>query len=220
VLTLDDDIVPVHDLVQKHAAAHGDPNVWAVVGQVLQPGQVPEDHIVGPPDEGLLTHLEFRFNSTRRCLVRNGMSGNMSIRRDRAIQIGGFDENFCYTVAYRFETEFGRRIWKRGGKILFEPEASIRHLRVVRGGTRTGADHLRSHQPDHSIGDYYFALQHGLNMESIRYISHRFLRSVCTRFHLRHPWWIPPKLLGELRGLIGAVRLVRQGPKLLQIKDS
>jgi GT2 family glycosyltransferase len=144
------------------------------------------------------------------------MSGNLSVRREAALKIGGFDENFSLTVAFRYETDFARRIWEQGGKIWFEPAASLRHLRASRGGTRTAAqDHLRSHRPDHSIGDYYFALRHGNRRESAAYIAKRFVRSVTTRFHLRHPWWIPPRLVGEFRGFLGARRLARQKPRLL-----
>jgi GT2 family glycosyltransferase len=216
VLFLDDDIVPKPDLVERHATAHGDPEIWAVVGQILQPGEEPAECPPSPGNGQLRTDLDFPFRSSCRGWIRNCMSGNLCVRRDAALRIGGFDENFCLTVAYRFDTDFGRRIWKNGGKILFEPSASLRHLRAIRGGTRTGLDHLRSYKPDHSIGDYYFALLHGTRHEAFAYSTHRLFRSVTTRFHLRHPWWIPPKLVGEIRGLLGAMRLARQGPKLLE----
>jgi len=215
VLFVDDDIVPRPDLVERHAKAHRTDDVWAVVGQILQPGEDPVDCVPDPVNGHFRNHLDFRFSCARECWVRNCMSGNLSVRREEALEIGGFDENFCLTVAYRFDSEFGRRIWKRGGKVRFDPSASLRHLRASRGGTRTGPDHLRSHRPDHSIGDYYFALLHGVNRESLGYIASRLFRSVATRFHLRHPWWIAPKLLGECRGLVGAVRLAAGGQKLL-----
>jgi hypothetical protein len=42
------------------------------------------------------------------------------------------------------------------------------------------------------------------------------IREVCTRFHLRHPWWIPVKLTGELRALVWASRLCRRGQRLIR----
>jgi GT2 family glycosyltransferase len=215
VLFLDDDIVPAGDLVERHALAHGDTDVWAVVGQILQPGQEPVEYVPAAPDGRLRTHLDFRFNSSRRCRIENCMSGNVSVRREKALAVGGFDENFRYTVAYRFDTEFGRRICRHGGKILFEPTATLRHLRASRGGTRSASNHLTSAKPDHSIGDYYFAILYGRRMEVFSYAAQRLVRSVATRFHLRHPWWIPPKLIGELRGLIGAVGLAKHGQRLI-----
>ncbi len=60
--------------------------------------------------------LDFRFNSSHPCYVRNCMSGNLSVRREEALTIGGFDENFNLTVAFRYETDFARRIWEQGAR--------------------------------------------------------------------------------------------------------
>lgn len=218
VLFLDDDVVPGPELVAAHARCYADESVWAVVGQVLQPGEEAQDVAPRGPRTGLRADLDFPFHSVRRCEVRSAMAGNLSVRRERALEIGGFDENFV-RVAYRFETEFCRRIWRAGGKALFEPSAGIRHLRAERGGTRTHGDHLRSPRPDHSVGDYYFALRQGVTAETLLYVARRLARSVATRFHLRHPWWIPPKLVGELRGLGLAMRLAARGQKLLHVEN-
>ena len=143
------------------------------------------------------------------------MAGNLSVRRDRAIEIGGFDENFI-GVAYRFETEFCRRIWQNGGKVLYEPAASIRHLRAESGGTRSYGNHLTSASPMHGVGDYYFALKHGVNSETVQYILKRSFKEIYTRFHLKHPWWIPVKLFGEMSALLLAIKLHKKGPKLIE----
>lgn len=215
VLFLDDDVVLAHDLVEQHALAHHSSEIWAVVGQILQPGEQPVDYLPSPLDGRLKCHLGFRFNSSRRCWIQNCMSGNLSVRRQQVLAIGGVDENFELTVAYRFDTDFARRVWNAGGRILFEPRASIRHLRASSGGTRTFIDHRRSHRPDHSVGDYYFALRHGGPWERWAYSGRRLVRSVLTKYHLRRPWWIVPKLIGELRGLGMAMRLAWRGPKLI-----
>ncbi len=214
VLFLDDDIIPDPGLIAGHRSAYGAPDVWAVVGQVLQPQEqvirAPVQRERGPLRRDLL----FPFNSDLPCFVHNCIGCNLSVRRDRILSIGGFDENFV-DVAYRYETEFARRVWQRGGQVLFEPAASIRHLRASRGGTRSYGNHLQSMRPAHSVGDYYFALSQGLSADSAIYCLHRLARSTTTRYHLSHPWWIVPKLLGELWGLLYAVRLAMAGPKLL-----
>jgi GT2 family glycosyltransferase len=158
--------------------------------------------------------LAFPFNSDSPTLVYACMGGNLSVRRDRVLSMGGFDENFV-GAAYRFEAEFGRRVWRSGGRILFDPAASIRHLQAERGGTRSYGSHLRSMRPAHSVGDYYFALSQGLSVASAIYCLKRLTRSTMTRYHLYHPWWIVPKMIGELSGLTYAVRLVAAGPRLL-----
>ena len=215
VLFLDDDIVPIEGFVAAHAAAHDDANVWVVAGQVIQPWQEPVDLPRPPPSDGLRVDLDFPFHSMRSAQLLNVMAGNMSVIRDRALGVGGFDENFQGT-AYRFETEFARRVHRAGGTIMFEPSASIRHLRVTRGGTRVHGNHLTSASPTHGVGDYYFALLHGFRADVLIYIVRRLRRELCTKFHLRHPWYIPVKFLGEVRALCWAWKLRRAGPTLIQ----
>lgn len=213
VLFLDDDIIPSENLVAAHAAAY-EPGIWAVVGQVLQPGEAP---IHDERHRGVLPDLEFRFNHDEPCLVENVMAGNLSVRRDEALSIGGFDENFI-GAAYRFETDFARRIIAAGGSIRFEPQASIDHLHLATGGIRSHGDHRRTASPSHSAGDYYFALRH---IESFwPYAARRFAANVFTRYHLSHPWYLPAKIAAEVRGLLLARRLVRgipaTGPELFR----
>lgn len=216
VLFLDDDIIPAARLIQAHCECYSDNRVWTVVGQVLQPGQseITTDGSETHRRNGLRADLSFPFNSSQRALVRNCMAGNLSVRREQAIGAGGFDENF-QGIAHRFETEFARRIVRCGGTVLFEPAASIRHLQASAGGTRCYSDRLRSPKPDHSVGDYYFALREGQGLERWSYVLGRFFRSVRTRYHLTHPWYIPAKWVGELRGLLWAAQLHRRGPRLL-----
>jgi GT2 family glycosyltransferase len=212
VLFLDDDIIPGERLVAAHAACYDDAGVWAVSGQVLQPGQEPASETAFPRGMGLTADLEFPFNSTKLAFVENCMAGNLSVRRERSLEVGGFDENFV-GAAYRFETEFCRRLRRGGGRIRFEPTASVRHLRAASGGVRVYGDHRASASPVHGVGDYYFALRHGRRSEAVPYVLRRPFREVCSRFHLSHPWWIPVKLVGELRAIFWALRLARRGPK-------
>lgn len=220
VLFLDDDIIPHADLIAEHLRAHTQSGVVGVVGQVLQPGE-DSAAIEHPPNnyKSKLSHdMRFCFRSTIPGDVTNVMAGNLSVKRDVALSIGGFDENFV-GVAYRFETEFARRL-SRVGTIRYQPTASIRHLAAGRGGTRSFGKHLTSTRPEHSVGDYYFALREGQKLEALRYCARRLVTSAATRFHLKHPWYIPPKLLGEVRGLRWAILLYRRGPKLIQSRES
>ena len=206
VLFIDDDVEPSLQLVRAHEAAHADPAVWAVVGQILQPGESPA-HVEQPDDD-----LEFRFYADEPRNVTNVMAGNLSVKRERAVAIGGFDENFVL-AAHRFETDFALRMVAAGGAIRFEPRASLRHLKLSSGGLRSWGDHRRSPSPAHSAGDYYFALHH---RPFWRYAARRLVKNVATRYHLARPWWIPAKLIGEARGMLLARRLARRGRKLIR----
>ncbi len=209
VLFLDDDILPRGELVARHASAHADDeSLWATVGQVIQPWQQPEDLQAPRAMTGLRRDEDFPFHSTRDMEVENVMAGNLCVNRERALSIGGFDENFT-GAAFRFETEFARRIIDAGGKIRFLGDAGIDHLRAERGGTRRHGSHLTSADPAHGVGDHYYALLHADSSAEARcYCTRRIFREVRTKFHLTHPWWIPVKLVGEVRAHLAARRLV------------
>lgn len=204
VLFLDDDIIPAPNLVAAHAEVLREPGVWAVVGQVLQPGEEPEHFDDEVLRRGAVRDLEFRFTHDTPCDVQNVMAGNLSVDRERILSIGGFDERYS-AVAYRFETDLALRIVAAGGRIRYEPAASIRHLKAPGGGVRTWGDHRSSVSPAHSMGDYYFARRHVPRFWA--YVARRLRRNVLTRWHLRHPWWVPAKVIGEVRGLLAALRM-------------
>ncbi|MCP5155210.1 MAG: glycosyltransferase family 2 protein [Ectothiorhodospiraceae bacterium] len=219
VLFVDDDALPRGDLVAAHAAAHAEPGVVAVVGQVLEPGQRPIARRHRPRGRharpGPWRDLDFRFDSSLPCEVWTAIACNLSVRRAAALAVGGFDGRFV-GAAYRFETELARRLRRAGGVVRFEPSASVLHLRAPAGGTRTRLDHRRDPSPHHAVGDYYFGLLESRSRtEWLLWAAARMARAVRTRAHLAHPWWIPPKLVGEVRGLALALRLHRRGPRLL-----
>lgn len=216
VVFLDDDIRIDAGFLAAHVLAYQRTGADAVVGQVLQPGELPLPGKVESRRTGVLADLDFPFRSAEPAWVENGMSGNLLVRRALAVQVGGFDERFTPPVSYRFDTDFCKRIVAAGGHIAFAPDARIDHLRAPRGGTRSRGSHMTSASPIHGVGDYYFALKQGLTGEMLRYMARRPIREVATRFHLRHPWWIPVKLMGEMRALFGALRLWRQGPLYLR----
>jgi len=208
ILFLDDDIVPGSGLLKAHNAAHSQhTEAWAVVGQILQPGERPVP---------MKDSERFRFNSTAKGWIDRAMAGNLSVKKTRFLEAGGFDENFA-GAAYMFETEFAERLIDQGGKVLFYPLASIDHLQAKRGGTRGHGHHLTTSQPSHSAGaHYYYSLRH--NAAKARLLSLcRAARSVRTRYHLTHPWHILTTLTAEARGFQMAVDLHRAGQKLIQL---
>ena len=218
VLFVDDDIVPLPGLVQGHIECHGRyPEAWAVVGQILQPGQAPADLPQRPHPSPFWRDLDFPFNRTRGAWVENAMAGNLSVKRERLLAIGGFNASFPPPVASRFESELAKRLVAAGGRIRFEPGAALHHLAAGSGGTRSAGGHLASASPHHGVGDAYFALRCARGWDRVWYLLRKPFREVRTRFHLRHPWLIPVKFFGELRALVLAWRISRRPPQLLPI---
>jgi len=76
----------------------------------------------------------FPMNYAYRCRTANLPSGNFSIRREWAILVGGFDENYTKTCGE--DAEFSWRFYKAGGNAIYDPEATLVHLAAPRGGNR------------------------------------------------------------------------------------
>jgi len=204
VLFLDDDIIPSENLITAHASAHGAEGVGVVAGKVIQPWDT------GTQPAG----KKFGFASDTKQFIHEFMGGNFSVKRSLAIGLGGFDENFVH-VAYRFEAEFSERLLTGGYKILFEPGAIIRHLKVSAGGTRSYGNFLTTIKPSHAVGEYYYLLRSRYTRyKAFRLIWHP-LRAVRTRHHLRHPWQIPMTLIAELQAFFWALFFTIRGPRLL-----
>lgn len=216
VLFLDDDIKVGTEFLSHHLNHLNSGEHQAHVGQVVQPWQQANQDIKhNTSSEGLYQDLEFSFNSREQSKLLNCMAGNLCVKRTAAIAAGGFDENFK-GVAYRFETEFAKRFCKyHQTQIAYFPAARLNHLHVKSGGTRSHADVLRSTSPVHSMGDYYFALLHGEGAERITYIARRFIRSLCAKFYLRNPWYLPARIIAEVRGFFAALNCMRKGPALM-----
>jgi glycosyltransferase involved in cell wall biosynthesis len=203
VLFLDDDIRVEPELVRAHAEAHRDLRERCIVaGRVIQPWEESLDPVAF---DG------FRFCGICAQWISEFMGGNFSVPVTAIRKLGGFDENFV-RVAYRFEAEFANRWLASGGRIRFEPAACIHHLKAP-GGTRLYGDHLRTASPAHSVGHYYYTLRTRPD-GWIKTLLLSPLRAVATRFHLRHPWWIPPVLAGNLSGLVWAAWMTVRGPRL------
>ncbi len=213
VLFLDDDIEVTSDLVREHLKEYENETVHAVAGRVVQSWERPLKPDASSNPSGLEEDPDaFLFNCGRRQWVCRFMGGNVSMRRDHALAVGGFDENFV-RVAYRFEAEFADRFVAAGHRIVFQPKASIRHLQARAGGTRSYGEHLTTIRPGHAVGRYYYLLATGNIPGRARKFFLSPLLAFTTRFHLTHPWWIPVTLVAELGGLCWALKLWLSGPK-------
>jgi GT2 family glycosyltransferase len=202
VLFLDDDIRPEPGLLPAHMKAQETYPGGLVAGRVIQPWHEHRD-LSNESAEGFAGPLP--------ASVPDFIGCNFSVRRELALALGGFDENFV-RVAYRYEAEFASRYRDRGRReIRYVPGACIHHLKAAGGGTRSFGDHLATWSPAHSVGDYYFGLRTG----TVSVFAVRPFRAVMTRYHLRRPWRIPATLIAEICGMAWACWLFAQGPKRL-----
>ena len=213
VLFLDDDVELTSELVREHAKGHDDPDVACVAGRVTQLWEL-------RPDEKQLAWLNdesgdpdaFQFNSERRRQIGRFIGANFSVKKQLALKIGGFDENFV-KVAYRYEAEFSERLLEAGYVIQFQPSASLVHLKVCTGGTRSFGHHLKTVKPAHSVGRYYYLITAKRLPNRFRHIFSGPFRAIRTKHHFFRPWWIPVTLFSEISGMVWAWWLYTRGPK-------
>ena len=159
VLFLDDDVLlPEPEFLGRHARHYADPTLCAVFGQVRG-----RDHAVRPtchrwshdPRSGW---LYFPPNHTQRRRLRNGGAGNLSVRRDWAIAVGGMDAQF-EKGAHREESDFCLRLTDRYGPLLFDPEAWLVHLGEPTGGCRHWGLNRGLMPLHHVTGEWYFVMK-------------------------------------------------------------
>ncbi len=158
VLFLDDDIrIPNKDFLKIHSDNYREsPELSGVSGQILvSPDFKYRDHRHRLSFKKSVGWLYFPSNFNQPCDVANGGAGNLSLNRQFALEINGFDMQF-EKGAFREESDFCLRLARKFGLMKFDPAASIQHLKAESGGCRTGSDEILIH---HSIGEWYFIMK-------------------------------------------------------------
>jgi GT2 family glycosyltransferase len=87
--------------------------------------------------EALIPNINVRFSP----LFAPGC--NASYRREVLRRVGGFDENFIGSAVGE-DAEMSHRVKCSGGRIVYDPAASVIHLHVPAGGCRDEVDELRA----------------------------------------------------------------------------
>jgi hypothetical protein len=108
----------------------------------------------------------------------------------------------------------------RGHKIWYAADAVIDRLKASGGGSRAHGSLLETTSPSHAVGTCYFALRTMRPLKLLRTMLWQPIRAVITRHHLRKPWWIVPSFVAEIRGILLAVKLNRNGAKLISAQSS
>ncbi len=143
LLFCDDDIVPDKSLVEKHMSNYNDDNVGGVGGRIISSGRRrelllffkflhPTTGSINPLDASLICN----FHRRRRCEVKHVGGCNMSFRREALIRAGLFDESFGGTAVLE-ETDMSFRVRGLGYRLIFEPNAVVKHLELTYGGCQT-----------------------------------------------------------------------------------
>ncbi|MEA5476921.1 glycosyltransferase [Pseudanabaena galeata UHCC 0370] len=209
ILFLDDDvIIENNDFIHNHIRHYIDPRVSGVAGLILAQNQVKRytRHWMSyRPDVGW---LYFPRNYSCSCLVDGGGSGNLSVRRQVALDVGGMDENYI-KGAHREESDFCLRVKQRYGQFVYDPDADLVHIGNPQGGCRTWISNQQVMPDHHFFGCAYFILK---NIPLTQYPDHLFcaLRYfVFNNKNIKNPWLIGVSLVKLFNGFNQAQKTLK-----------
>jgi GT2 family glycosyltransferase len=215
LLFVDDDVRLPPDFVASHLRNYErDLELDGVAGQTLDVGQAPTMEL--PPAYSWPHNgwMFFPLNFAERRPTINWPSCNASVRRERALRVGGFDEQFIRT--WFDDTDFSWRLHQSGARIVFDPAASAVHLKVPSGGKRpAGLNTLVLGDTENwGIRFYFWRKNFGL-LPVWRHIWYHVRGMICRKVLLVRPHWLLRAVWHLLAGYRWASRRLRQGPLYL-----
>ncbi len=201
LLYCDDDIIPPADLIELHLASLQQPGIGAATGGVyvgskkLPPQPRP---FVILPNGRMRDYWQYEVPKGTTDSLRGG---NMSMKRQLAIDVGLFDEGYIGR-ANGEETDFSLRILRRGYQIAYDPAAAIVHLGHPTGGSRASkdSDKGRYFYESHHNNAYFFAKN--FQQRYLPWFLKRELGWILIKQAIfqKHPERIIPSLRGLWRG--------------------
>ncbi|HKE60390.1 MAG TPA: glycosyltransferase [Pyrinomonadaceae bacterium] len=213
LLFVDDDISAGPDLVGKHWQNYvADTELAAVCGFYTEPGESPIDFFPSESQDPVAGWIYFPHCYTRRTSCHSLATCNGSIRREVAIRIGGFDENYTYT--HLDDTDFSARLKQLGAKAIHDPEAHLVHLKEMRGGKRPGRvnEYVIADSNRWYTWCYFFWMN--FRWQGRSEILRRLRRCVFRRVNVVRPWYLLLALGHFIAGATRAMKVIRGGRKL------
>lgn len=216
ILFLDDDII-IEDVsfLAAHVKNYVDISIDGVAGQILAKDKFIRDTRHSWSMNNNYGWLYFPINYSCRVLLKGvGGAGNLSIRNELFMSIGGMDEQF-EKGAFREESDFIQRCVKSGYSIVFDPACSLVHIGESTGGIRSwgGSDGVQ--QIHHVVGEWYFIFRHISFLNWFHYSVALLRRQIFNRVNVTHPTRFFRSILRSMNGAIEAIQKQKEGPKTL-----
>lgn len=218
LLILDDDLRIPSNLVAAHLKNfRDDPQIDGVVGQVLENGQNPTDELPASYSWPWLGWQNLPLNFSRRTITHNWPSTNSSIKRHLAIKAGGFDEQFDRT--WLDDSDFSVRLIHEGANLIFDPQATVLHLKVPTGGKRPESSiHMILNDEGWGVHFYFWRKNYGL-------WKSRYPLWAAIRYYLLRKWlllrpkWFLRNWIEFFKGWKIASLKLREGPVYLAYEN-
>jgi GT2 family glycosyltransferase len=212
LLFVDDDVVMDETLVGSHWKNYSDPQLGAVCGYYTEPGSTATDEMPWDCEDELMGWLYFPHAYNKRVECYSLPTCNGSIRKHLAIQLGGFDENYRYTLLD--DTDFSCRFKDLGIKAIHDPEARLTHLKEPAGGQRPGSlnEFVIADSNRWYTWVYFFWMN--FRWRGGREIFRRLRRTVFRRKNIVRPWYLALAFWHFVKGAMRAAKAIRGGRRL------
>jgi len=217
LLFVDDDVVMDEHLVGAHWKNYADEEIGAVCGYYVEPDEdrefeTPCDELPDYCKDPMTGWIYFPHCYTRRTICYSVPTCNGSVRREVAIRLGGFDENYTYT--HFDDTDFSCRLKALGVKAVHDPEARLVHLKEMSGGKRPGGidDYVIADSNRWYIWCYFFWMN--FRWHGWREIGKRLRGCVFRRKNIIRPWYLAIAFWHFLNGAQRAAVAIHGGRKL------
>jgi GT2 family glycosyltransferase len=123
LLFIDDDVVPVDGMIERHLAVHRLDRRAVVMGAMLPPLGAPLPPWLRWEAATLQKQYDAMTAGEWSPTPRQFYTANASVRREHVLAVGGFDESFRRAE----DIELGFRMGDRGLRFYFLPDAAVLH---------------------------------------------------------------------------------------------
>lgn len=162
ILFIDDDVLLPRDFIQRHLKPYEKERVAAVAGRIVYPGEDPGAQRPLPVSARAArdrVDLQIMRHTTPIMNPLHIGGGNFSVRRCWMEANGGFS-NTMHGSALGEDIEFAGRLRRRGGVIVYDPDAWLIHRVDPSGGCRIDDASQFARQRDR-MRNFYYAIFHG-----------------------------------------------------------
>ncbi len=217
ILFIDDDVLLEPGLIRAHYENYLDPNLCAVCGYYTEPGDVPVFELPREAQDRWTGWTRFPHSYTQRTECHLIPTCNGSIRTNVIRSLGGFDENFVYTLLD--DTDLACRFKAAGYKGVHDPTAKLIHLKEKAGGNRPKGinNYVLAKSSVWYTWFYFYLMNFGVRGLPDLYRNCR--RTVLRRSNIIRPWFLAIAIMECCTGgMLAAIAMLR-GRKLRKFEE-
>ncbi len=165
IIFCDDDVLVLDGFVEAHLNNYENSEVGGVVGRVLltEPNNKQGRKKVTGRINLITGSMVDNFQSEIKQTVQQGQGCNFSFRKDILERTGGFDVRFGGS-AFLEDTDMCLNVKEMGLQLVYEPKATLVHLKESKGGCRVK-----------NVENWYYWYAHNFMLLFLKHFKRRYL---------------------------------------------